>query len=96
VLLAVGFFATTYMTQINSTIQLNSEDHMRGRVMSVHSLVFGGVAPIGGLYAGQLTEFAGTRASMIISGVIGLAAVVFAAIMLQKGRRGMAAPSANK
>jgi MFS family permease len=81
-LLALGFCMITFTTLVNSTIQLNSDDRMRGRVMSVYSLVFGGVTPIGGLYAGKLTEATGVPASMIVSGAIGVAAVAFVAFML--------------
>lgn len=85
-LLFIGFCAITFTTLTNSTIQLNSDDHMRGRVMSVYSLVFGGVIPIGSLYAGQLTQVIGAPASMTVSGAIGIAAVVFAGVMIFSGR----------
>jgi MFS family permease len=85
-LLVIGFCAITFTTLVNSTIQLNTDDPMRGRVMSVYSLVFGGVIPIGSLYVGQLAEVAGAPESMVISGIVGLAAAVFAAVMIYGGR----------
>jgi MFS family permease len=94
VLLALGFCAITFTTLVNSTIQLNSGDHMRGRVMSVYSLVFGGVTPIGGLYAGKLTEIAGAPVSMIVSGAIGVAAAAFAAAALHGGKQRPASSAA--
>jgi MFS family permease len=87
VILAVGFCTITFTALVNSTIQLNSEDHMRGRVMSVYSLVFGGVTPVGGLYAGELTQACGSPVSMVVSGAIGLAAVGVAGMALRKGSR---------
>jgi MFS family permease len=86
-LLVLGFCAIVFTTLVNTTIQLNSEDSMRGRVMSVYSLVFGGVMPIGGLYAGKLTAVAGAPVSMFISGAIGIAAAGFAIIMLWGKRK---------
>jgi MFS family permease len=83
VLLAIGFCSIVFTTMVNSTIQLNSPDEMRGRVMSVYSLVFGGVIPIGSLYAGKLSAMAGAPACMIVSGIIGIAAVGFTALMLR-------------
>ena len=65
-----------------------SPDQLRGRVMSVYSLVFGGMSPIGGLYAGQLTESHGSSFSLLISGVVGLFAAGFAGVMLRRGGRG--------
>jgi MFS family permease len=87
VLLLLGFCAITFTTLVNSTIQLNSDDHMRGRVMSVYSLVFGGMSPVGGLYAGQLTESCGASVSMIVSGGLGVLAAAFAAGMMRGRKR---------
>jgi MFS family permease len=86
-LLMLGFCAIAFTTLVNSTIQLNTDDHMRGRVMSVYSLVFGGVIPIGSIYAGKLTEVVGAPSSMFISGIIGMLAVGFVAVMLFKSRK---------
>lgn len=84
-LFLIGFCSIIFTALVNSTIQLNSADNMRGRVMSVYSLVFGGVTPIGSLYAGNLTEYAGAPGCMMISGLIGIAGVVCIVFMLRKG-----------
>ena len=76
-LLALGFCSIIFTTLVNSTIQLTADDNMRGRVMSVFSLVFGGVTPIGSLYAGKLTEIVGAPGCMIISGTIGILGTFF-------------------
>lgn len=76
-LLVLGFCSIMFTTLVNSTIQLTADDNMRGRVMSVFSLVFGGVTPIGSLYAGKLTEIAGAPNCMIISGTIGILGTLF-------------------
>lgn len=67
-----GFFTIAFATTCNAQVQINSADHMRGRVMSVYSLVFGGVTPIGSLYAGKLIDIAGTGFCMVFSGIIGI------------------------
>ncbi|SNX54026.1 Predicted arabinose efflux permease, MFS family [Thermoanaerobacterium sp. RBIITD] len=78
VLLALsGFSMITFSASANTTIQLNSENKYRGRVMSVYSLVFGGVTPIGALYAGGLAEKFGAHIAFIISGVIGAVYVLY-------------------
>src|SRR6185437_9292273 len=57
-LLAIGgwgmllFFATT-----NTVLQTNASDAMRGRVMGIWALVFGGMMPVGGLEAGSLSHW---------------------------------------
>lgn len=78
ILLALsGFSMITFSASANTTIQLNSENKYRGRVMSVYSLVFGGVTPIGALYAGTLAENLGAHITFIISGVIGFSYVIY-------------------
>jgi len=55
-LAAVGFFTVAFATSVNSTIQLNTSDDYRGRVMSVYSLATNGTTPIGNLFTGAITE----------------------------------------
>ncbi|QCX32944.1 MFS transporter [Caloramator sp. E03] len=66
-----GFFMIMFTTTSNSVLQYYSPDEMRGRIMSVYSLVFGGLVPVGSLYAGAVSKFLGTNNAFIISGVIG-------------------------
>lgn len=69
-----GYFMITFNTTCNSVLQLNSPDNMRGRIMSVYSFVFGGLAPVGSLYAGITAKYLGSQYTFIISGLIGLVA----------------------
>jgi len=69
-----GFCTIVFTASANAGVQLASDDAHRGRVMSVYSLVFGGVTPVGSLYAGSLTDAAGPAAAMAASGAVGLAA----------------------
>ena len=84
VLLAItGFCTISFSASTNATIQLASDNEHRGRVMSVYSLVFGGVTPIGSLYAGAISEAVSPAFCMILSGGIGVLAAV-AAIIFEK------------
>lgn len=83
-LLAEGFFSITTTASINTTVQLNSDDAVRGRVMSVYSLVFGGVTPIGSLFAGGVSQALGAGSAFIISGVIGVLAVVVVTVLFRR------------
>jgi MFS family permease len=76
-LFILGFCSITFTALVNSTIQLATVDRMRGRVMSVYALVFGGVTPIGSLYAGKLTEVAGAPGCMIVSGTVGILGTLY-------------------
>lgn len=75
----IGFCSISFTASTNSTIQLNSDNRMRGRVMSVYSWVFGGMMPLGSILMGHLCELAGASLSMIISGLAGILAVIFVA-----------------
>lgn len=72
VLVFLGFFMITFNTTSNSILQYNAPDEMRGRIMSVYSLVFGGLTPIGSLYSGTLAKYIGPQNAFIVSGIIGL------------------------
>ena len=71
VFLAIGgwgmllFFATT-----NTLLQTSSSDEMRGRVMGIWALVFGGMMPVGGLEAGSLSHWLGVRWTVAIGAIV--------------------------
>ncbi|MGJ7044124.1 MFS transporter [Thermoanaerobacterium thermosulfurigenes] len=85
ILLALsGFSMITFSASANTTVQLNSSNRFRGRVMSVYSLVFGGVTPIGAIYAGSLAEKVGAHMTFIISGIIGIAYILYVVLFKYK------------
>jgi predicted MFS family arabinose efflux permease len=59
------FFSTS-----NSLVQTSVPDEMRGRVMGVWALIFGGMVPIGSLEAGILARWIGTPATIAVGAVI--------------------------
>ena len=84
ILAIIGFFTVSFMTTVNTTIQLNSDDQHRGRAMSVYSLVFAGSTPIGNLFAGGITEKLGSNAGFFACGVIALLLLVPIMIGIRK------------
>jgi MFS family permease len=80
-----GFFMITYLNSTNILIQVNAEDSIRGRVMSIYTFVLGGLTPFGALYAGTVSEKLGAGAGFLISGLISSVAVIF--IYIQWYRR---------
>jgi MFS family permease len=74
----VGASTVTFAASINSTLQLAVEPTMRGRVMALYSIVFLGSTPIGGPLAGWLSQAVDPRAALLLAGLSGLAAGVFA------------------
>ncbi len=65
-----GLTFVSFGSTANSTMQLNSTDEYRGRVMSVYTLVFAGSTPIGNLYAGTITEHFGSGVGFEACGLI--------------------------
>lgn len=85
-LLITGYFTITFTANANSTIQLNTDNEHRGRVMSLYTLVFSGTTPIGNFVSGTLTKFAGARIGYIISGLVSFLAV-FVLLICRKHRK---------
>jgi MFS family permease len=69
-LLPTGFAMMVEMGASNTLIQTMSPDHLRGRVMSVYSMMFMGMAPIGALLSGVAAGRWGAPATVAGGGVI--------------------------
>ncbi len=77
VLLAVvGFAGTITTASCNTSLQLLAPDHLRGRVMSLYTLLSGGVFPFGAFWVGAISEARGVSATFLVNGTIGLAALL--------------------
>jgi MFS family permease len=73
----VGFGVVLYFSTSNTVLQSIVPDEMRGRVMGIWALIFGGMIPLGSLEAGLMADFFGTPATMAIGALIcALAALV--------------------
>lgn len=71
VLLAiVGFGIVLYFSTSNTVLQSIVPDEMRGRVMGIWTLIFGGMIPLGSLQAGLMADFLGTPATIAIGALI--------------------------
>jgi MFS family permease len=89
-LFVAGTCFTLWMSNTQSILQLTSPGHLRGRVLSLWLFAFAGSAPVGGLFAGWLTEIGGTGLSFTVGGVASLAV---AAAMLARPWHTLAVPS---
>jgi MFS family permease len=67
-LFAVGFVSIQYSSLTNSTLQLQSDPSMRGRVMALWSVAFVGSTPIGGPLIGWVCEHVGPRWGLGLGG----------------------------
>jgi MFS family permease len=73
---AVGFTQIAFSAVANSTLQIISPDHLRGRIMSVYMLVFAGSIPVGNLFTGGLANLFGAPISLIAGAGLSLIAAV--------------------
>lgn len=84
-LLAVaGWSMVIFFGTANSTVQLNTEDRLRGRVMSVYTFTFGGLTPFGSLFAGSVAHWIKTPLTFALGGLI--CGTVFLVVILKRSR----------
>jgi hypothetical protein len=82
-----GAGAVAMRTAANTNIQLATPPHLRGRVMSVFSIVFEGSSPMGGLLAGAVAASLGGRLAFVATGVAAvLLAILGASAVARIGR----------
>jgi len=88
VMIFVGFGMMLFLSVSNSLIQLAAPDVLRGRVISIRSLMFMGIAPpVGGLLIGLLTDHSGPRTSVFVAGIVCLLTVMLFASASKAVRR---------
>lgn len=63
-MLAIGFFWLLTLTTLNASAQLMVPAWIRGRAMSLYTLAFAGVLPIGSILSGIMADVIGTRAAL--------------------------------
>jgi MFS family permease len=80
----IGFAMSTTMAQANTTVQTNSPDYLRGRVMSIYLTVFAGSTPIGSALSGFLSDLWGAPVAVAAGGAV--VAVVALAVASQLAR----------
>jgi MFS family permease len=90
-LFVTGSSFSLWTSNANAILQLRAPDHLRGRVVSLYLWAFAGLAPIGGLFAGWLTEVGGTQLAFTVAGGTGLAMALAAARELTVRRAAAAA-----
>ncbi|MCA1583263.1 MAG: MFS transporter, partial [Acidobacteria bacterium] len=74
ILVPMGFCMITAMAASNTLIQSMVPDHLRGRIMSLYSMMFMGMAPFGALWAGIAAGRWGAPATVALGGLACIAA----------------------
>ena len=80
-LVPVGYSVMLQMSSSNTLIQSMVPDELRGRAMSVYTMMFMGMAPVGSLFAGTVADRIGAPWTVAIGG---LGAVVGSIVFLKE------------
>lgn len=62
-----GFFFVIFTNLVITCIQTHGPMKLRGRIMSIYTLIYFGAAPIGSYIAGQLADEFGARSALLVS-----------------------------
>lgn len=74
-----GYALNTLSTSVQALIQSAVDDRLRGRVMSLYTLIFRGLPALGALVFGVMAEFVGLRWTFALAGALCLVAGLFIA-----------------
>jgi MFS family permease len=91
----VGFGIVLYFSTSNTVLQSIVPDEMRGRVMGIWALIFGGMIPLGSLEAGLMADWLGTPATMAIGALICSLAAFVTLNVIRKREAQLAAERAS-
>jgi MFS family permease len=69
-LVLVGFSTMTLMASGNTLLQTIVEDQMRGRVMSMFTMAFMGMMPLGSLASGEVAAWIGAGRTVMAGGAM--------------------------
>lgn len=86
----VGFGILVTSVSVNTILQTIVDDDKRGRVMSLYSTAFLGVAPFGGLVAGYVARALGAPYALAIGATVCAVATAVFALKIPETRRWMA------
>jgi len=81
-----GFGMMNQTTIIMTTIQVNSDANMRGRVMSYVAMAYFGMLPLGSLLIGFISQHIGAPDAIFCQGIIALIIVALFSKFLTKDR----------
>jgi MFS family permease len=86
-MLVSGFGMIVTMASCNTLLQTIVEDDKRGRVMSLYSMAFMGMAPFGSMLAGGVAEYLGVRITLAACGLLCALSIIPFALNLNKLRQ---------
>jgi len=91
-LVVIGWAFAVYTIGTNTYVQVRSPDRMQGRMVSLYSMLFVGITPIGNFFAGAVAHLWGPAAAVwtggALTGLAGLAVLFYLSVS-----RGRVAPA---
>jgi MFS family permease len=86
-LVSIGVSRLLFATGAESIVQLSTNRSIRGRVMSIYSMIMLGGQALGGPISGAIADRFGVHVAMTIAGAVpALAAIVIAIVLARSGR----------
>jgi sugar phosphate permease len=79
--LAVGLSYFAVITSLSTILQAHLSDAVRGRVMALWMMAFGGTVPIGVLVAGQVAEVTSITAVVLAGALVALLLSIYADLL---------------
>jgi MFS family permease len=79
-----GGASISFSSTVNSTLQLNADPAMRGRVMALWFVAFQGSTPIGGPIVGWVMAMLGARAGLGLGALTCVAVAALGALSLRR------------
>jgi MFS family permease len=76
-LFAAGFHMVCTFTSANAHLQFHAPDEMRGRLLSIFSLSFLGLFPVGSFLSGTLAQHFGAEKVLFFGSLVGIGAVLW-------------------
>jgi MFS family permease len=89
----VGFCYFATVTSLSTVLQKRLDDSVRGRVMAIWVMAFGGAVAVGGLVAGPIIDWTSVTAVTLFGAAVAALLVFFADIRPRDDRASMPAPS---
>jgi len=86
-LFTTGFSGLVLVASCNTRLQLAAPDELRGRMMSLYTLVWGGVFPIGAFCVGAISEAWGVSTAFFVQGSAGLSGLLALTLWWRRRRR---------
>ena len=90
-----GLAVMVFLGMANTLMQTRTPDHLRGRAMSVYTMIFIGLMPLGQMVLGSVGTFEGIDRAFLAGGVIVVAFALYAALRVPALWGAVAEPTAH-